>query len=56
MNLLLLSLIKQAALKGPISLWGQEKRKDRKSRGEEKVAGFSSASVFPVRKPFKQGD
>ena len=32
---------------------GQEKRKDsklRKSRNEEKVVGFSSASVFPTRK------
>ena len=32
---------------------GQEKRKDRKSQksmNEEKVVGFSSASVFPPRK------
>ena len=32
---------------------GQEKRKDRKtqkSRNEEKVEGFSSASLFPARK------
>ena len=26
------------------------KRKDRKSRTEEKVVGFSSASLFPARK------
>ena len=34
-------------------LGGQEKRKDRKtrkSRSEEKVVGFSSASLFPARK------
>ena len=33
---------------------GQEKRKDRKtwkSRREENVVGFSSASLFPARKP-----
>ena len=30
-------------------LGGQEKRKDRK-RSEEKVFGFSSASLFPTRK------
>ena len=32
---------------------GEEKRKDRKvskSRSEDKVVGFSSASLFPVRK------
>ena len=29
---------------------GQERRKDRKSRNEEKVVGFSSASLFQVRK------
>ena len=36
-----------------MSLGGQEKRKDRKiwkSRSEEKVVGFSSASLFPRRK------
>ena len=33
-------------------LGGQEKRKDKtqKSRSEEKVVGFSSASLFPTRK------
>ena len=34
-------------------LGGQKKRKDRKSqksRSEEKVVGFSSASIFPARK------
>ena len=44
---------KQVALKGTISLGGQEKRKDtktRKSRSEEKVVGFSSTFLFPVRK------
>ena len=43
----------QAALKGVILLGGQEKRKDRKiekSGSEEKVVGFSSVSLFPVRK------
>ena len=43
----------QAALKGTILLGGQEKRKDRKtwkSRSEEKVMGFTSASLFPARK------
>ena len=43
----------QAALKSTISLGVQEKRKDRKtqkSRSEEKVVGFSSASLFPARK------
>ena len=36
-----------------ISLGGQEKKKDRKTRkgrSEEKVVGFSSASLFPTRK------
>ena len=40
----------QATLKGTISHVGQEKRKDRKSRkssSEQKVLGFSSASLFP---------
>ena len=35
-----------------ISLRGQEKKKDRKirkGRSEEKVVGFSSASLFPTR-------
>ena len=36
--------------KGTISLGSQEKRKDRKSRSEEKVVGFSSASLYPARK------
>ena len=45
---------------GAISLGVQEKRKDRKtrrSRSEEKVVGFSSASLFPARKlePVTQG-
>ena len=43
----------EAALKGIISLGGLEKRKDRKklkSRSEEKVVGFSSASLFSTRK------
>ena len=34
-------------------LGGQKKRKDRKiwkSRGEEKVSSFSSASLFPAKK------
>ena len=46
-------LPQQATLKDNISLGSQEKRKDRKtrkSRSEEKVLGFSSASVFPARK------
>ena len=45
-------LPQQAALQGTISLGGQEKRKDRKRRGrrsEEKVVGFSSASLFFTR-------
>ena len=36
-----------------ILLQGQEKRKDRKSQkswSEERVVGFSSASIFPARK------
>ena len=34
-----------------IYCWGgQEKRKDRKSRSEGKVVGFSSASLFHARK------
>ena len=40
-------------LKGSILLEGQKQRKDRKtwkSRSEEKVVGFSSASLFPARK------
>ena len=43
----------EAGLKGNISLGGQEKRKDkktRKSRNEEKVLSFGSASIFPERK------
>ena len=43
----------QTALKTIISLGDQEKGKDgksRKSRKEEKVMGFSSASLFPARK------
>ena len=43
----------QKAVKGTISLGCQEKRKDRKSEkswSEEKVVGFSSASLFPARK------
>ena len=43
----------QAALKGTISLGGQEKRKDRKSqrsKREEIVVSFSSASLFLARK------
>ena len=58
--LLLKSKPQQAAFKGTIS-WGvQEKRKERKtqkSRSEEKVVGFSSASLFPTRKwkPVTQG-
>ena len=43
----------QAALKGTISLEGsgeEERQESRKSRSEEKVVGFSSASLFPVRK------
>ena len=42
-----------AALKGTISVGGQEKRKDRKSwksKSKEKVGGFSSAFEFPARK------
>ena len=39
-----------AALKGIISLGGQEKRKTRKNRNEEKVVGFNLASLFPARK------
>ena len=48
-----MKLTQQAALKGTISLRGQEKRRDkksRKSRSEEKVVSFSSASIFPSRK------
>ena len=40
-------------LKGTISPWGKEKRKDGrtwKSTSEEKVVGFSSASLFPARR------
>ena len=43
----------QAALKDTISVGGQEKRKDRKtrkSRGKEKRVGFSSPSLLHVRK------
>ena len=43
----------QAALNVTISLGGEEKRKDRKtwkSRSEEKVVGFSSASLFSAVK------
>ena len=43
----------QAALKGTISLWVQEKRKDmktQKSKNKEKVVGFNSASLFLARK------
>ena len=39
--------------KGNISHGGQEKWKDRKTRkcrSEEKVVGFSTASIFPARK------
>ena len=43
---IIITIIK-AALK---SLGGPEKRKDRKSRGEEKVVGFRSASLFPATK------
>ena len=42
-----------ATIKGTISLGGQEKRNDRKiqkRRSEEKVEGFSSASLFPTMK------
>ena len=42
----------QAALEVTISLGSQEKRKDRKtqkSKSEEKVVGFSSASLFPAK-------
>ena len=42
-----------AALKGTMSLGCLEKRKDRKarkSRSERKVVGFSSASLFLIRK------
>ena len=42
-----------AAIKGTIQLEDQEKSKDRKtqkSMSEEKVVGFSSASLFPTRK------
>ena len=38
---------------GTISLEGQEKRKDsksRKSRREEKELSFGSSSIFPARK------
>ena len=51
--MLLRSNPQQAALQGAISLGGQEKRKDsktRKSRSEEKVTGFSSAFLFLARK------
>ena len=51
--MLLRSKPQQAASKGSISLGGQEKRKGkktRKSRSEEKVAGFISVSLFPARK------
>ena len=49
----LLILLLRAELRGTISLGDQEKRKDRKtqkSKSEEKVVGFSSASLFPARK------
>ena len=39
--------------KGTILFAGQDKMKDRKTQGsriEEKVVGFSSASLFPARK------
>ena len=48
--LLLMSKPQQAALKGTISLGDLEKRKDRKSRREQKMVGFSAASLFPTRK------
>ena len=39
-------------LKGIISMWDQKTRKEEntKSRSEEKVAGFKTASLFPARK------
>ena len=43
-------IIKEAALKGTISLGDQDKRENMKSRSEEKVVGFSSSSLFPARK------
>ena len=53
MMIIFIITIKEAALKRTISLGGQEKRKgrkSRKSRGEEKVVGFNSASLFHARK------
>ena len=56
-HLPLLLLLKEqpqlAALKVTISLEDQEKKKDRKTqkgKSEEKVASFSSGSLFPARK------
>ena len=50
-SIIIKEYLQQAALKGTISWRSQEKRKDRKSRkrSEEKVMGFSSASIFPSR-------
>ena len=44
--------VQQAAIKVTISAGVPEKRKDRtwKNRSEEKMEGFSSASLFPARK------
>ena len=43
-------LLLRAAIEGSISLGVYEKRETRKSRSEEKVVGFNSAFLFPVRK------
>ena len=52
-NIYIIIINNEEALKGTISLGVKEERKDRKTRKrrrEEKLVGFSSASLFPTRK------